>query len=198
MKNVFLYLYPIEEFIKVFNYDSQENSLLVLEECIKKRYRDKGYQVVFALYPDKHIFGVKPQTNDKIIYTDISFIEATTVKNDKTYNYPNEKFLLNQLGAVDNLIIGGFHAQDCVKKVAEAAMNLGIYVLVDLDLTDFFFHLYKDKNYFKVEEYSPQRYKNYLLGKMNRYGDDFAERIFNRNYQSSVYGFDDVVYKKIK
>ena len=58
MQKVFLYLYPIEEYTKVFEND---NSLAVLNECIQKRYREKGYQVIFALYPDKNLYGITPQ-----------------------------------------------------------------------------------------------------------------------------------------
>jgi hypothetical protein len=27
------------------------------------------------------------------------------------------------------------------------------------------------------------------MNKMSRYGDEFSERLFNRNYQSEAYGF---------
>ena len=30
----------------------------------------------------------------------------------------------------------------------------------------------------------------YMINKMCRYGDEFAERIFNRNYSSAAYGFN--------
>ena len=52
--------------------------------------------------------------NDKIIYTDITFKEASgynedgTEKEDKDIKYPNEQYLINQLGFVDEIVIGGF------------------------------------------------------------------------------------------
>lgn len=201
---IFLYLYPIEEFIKVFMYKDdrlydlydEKRTLPILEECIQKRYRDNGYQVVFALYPDKNIFGITPKVYDKVIYTDITFDEATiyekdgTKKKDFAPKYPNEKLLIQQLGNVDKLVIGGYHAQDCVKRVGETALNLGIDTLIDLDLTDFFFHLYKNEDYFNILEYNPSSYKKYMLDKMSRYGDEFAEKFFNRRYDSPVYGFN--------
>ena len=201
MQKVFLYLYPIEEYTKVFEND---NSLAVLNECIQKRYRKKGYQVIFALYPDKNLYGVIPQPNDRIIYTDITFKEASgynedgTKKEAKNIKYPNEQYLINQLGFVDKIVIGGYHAQDCVRRVCECALDCGINSIIDLDMTDFFFHLYKNKDYFKIEEYSPIRYKEHMINKMNMYGDEFAERIFNRNYSSPAYGFNKEENKKMK
>lgn len=50
-----------------------ENPYKVLNECIQKRYREKGYQIVYAIYPDKNIYGINPLQTDKIIYTDVSF-----------------------------------------------------------------------------------------------------------------------------
>lgn len=80
MNKVFLYLYPIEEFTKVFNLGNEyydeigiRRPLDVLNETIQKRYRDNGYQIVYAIYPDKEIYGILPQSNDKIVYTDITF-----------------------------------------------------------------------------------------------------------------------------
>ena len=56
-------------------------------------------------------------------------------------------------------------------------------------MTDLFFNLYRQEDYFDIESYSPERFKNYMLGKMKKYGTDFAERMFSNNYQSDVYGF---------
>lgn len=36
---------------------------------------------------------------------------------DGTYQYSNEQLLLEKLGDVHELMIGGFHYQDCVKRV---------------------------------------------------------------------------------
>lgn len=204
MKKVFFYLYPIKEYTKMFTYnddilyDKQNTSkpLLILNECIQKRYRDNGYQVVFALYPDRDIFGIIPNKEDKIIYTDITFEEASAYdKNGKKKKefkpkYPNEQSLIKQLGNIDELVVGGYHAQDCVKKVGETALNMGINTIVDLDMTDLFFGLYKQVDYFKIEEYNPQKYKEYFYQKASWYGEEFAERQFNRNYSSPVYGFN--------
>ncbi len=202
MKKVFLYLYPIEEYTKMFLFTDDKlyddwnikRPLPVLNECIQKRYRDKGYQVVFALYPDKEIFGIIPKKEDRVIYTDILFSENSAVdvngntKKDFIPKYPNEQLLIKQLGDIDKLVIGGYHL-DCIKKVGKAAINTGIETLVDLDLTDLFFSSYRQENYFKIEEYNPLFYKQYVLNNNQKYGEEFAEKYFNDLYSSPIYGF---------
>lgn len=211
MSKVFLYLYPIEEYSKAFYLGNEyydENNIKrpfdVLNEAIQKRYRDNGFQIAFALYPDKEIYGILPQQGDKVIYTDIPFTKASGYSSDSSSKskdeivYPNEQMLINQLGDVEELAIGGYHAQDCVKRVGEVALTNGINTIVDLDMTDLFFNLYRQDNYFDIESYNPERFKNYMLGKLNKYGDEFAERMFNRNYQSDAYGFGETNKKRNK
>lgn len=201
MNKVFLYLYPIKEYTKMFlSHDEFEakKALSVLNECIQKRYRDNGYNVVFAIYPDKEIFGITPKKDDKIIFTDVTFYEAIScAENGNTKNnlYPNEQLLISQLENINKLVIGGYHAQDCVKRVGEAALNMGIDTIVDLDLTDLFFILYKSTDYFKIEEYDPNRYKDYIVKKYSRYGEEFTLKHFNEIYSSSVYGFNERIEK---
>ena len=81
---------------KLYDEWNVKRPLLILNECIQKRYRDNGYQVVYVLYPDKDIFGIIPNKDDKIIYTDILFSENSAVdengkeKKDFISKYPNE------------------------------------------------------------------------------------------------------------
>lgn len=209
MKKVFLYLYPIEEFTKMFLYDDRlydewniERPLIILNDTINKRYREKEYQIVFVLYPDKELYGIQKKDEDLIIYTDTLFSDMSIYekngdkKKNFVPNYPNEMLILKQLGSIDKLVVGGYHAMDCVKKIAEASLEFGIDTLVDLDLTDLFFNLYMIKDYFDIENYNPERFKFYMI---NRDGDEnivFSERLFNRNFSSSVYGFNKETYKK--
>lgn len=215
-KKIFLYLYPIQEFNKVFLFsddfyeeEQREKPLDVLNECINARYRKQGYQIIYALYPDKELFGINLMPNDKIIYTDITFKEACgynetgSKKEENEIKYPNEQYLLQQIGVADKIVIGGFHYSDCVKRVAEYCLENGLDTLVDLDLTDLFFSLYYQKDYFKKEAYDPKRYKEYWKQKTNRYGQDidFVENRFQRMYESPVYKFypnDEIIRKKIR
>ena len=205
MNKIFLYLYPIKEFANVFflgnkYYDANnfQRPFDVLNETIEKRYREKGYHVIYVLYPDKEIFGIIPKKDDKVIFTDITFKEATSSTGltiEEEVKYPNEQLLINQLGEVDELVIGGYHAQDCVKRVGEKALQNSINTLIDLDLTDLFFTLYRHEEYFKIEEYDPERFRNFMIKKSSRYGEDFAIELFNRNYQSPVYGFNNFLHR---
>ena len=214
MNKVFLYLYPIEEYTKIFLlkndkfYDEWniKRPLPILNECIQKRYRDKGYQVVFALYPDKNIYGITPQQKDKIIYTDITFNDASAYYSDGNQKenfipkYPNEQFLLNQLGHIDELVIGGYHFKDCVTKVGQAAMNIGINTTIDLDLTDLFFSLYRNNEYFQIDQYDPKRYKEYWQRKLEQQGEekDFIDKRFQEIYSNPIYGFYSEETSKLK
>lgn len=212
MKKVFLYLYPIKEYTSMFLFHDDKlydewnvkRSLPVLNECIQKRYRDNGYQVVYALYPDKDIFGIIPKKEDRIIYTDILFSDHSTVdedgneKKDFVPKYPNEQLLIKQLGDIEELVIGGYHFSDCVKKVGEMALNMGINTVIDLDLTDLFFNLYKQEDYFNLKEYNPEKFKRQKMKFNLRYGEEVALKQFNYMYSSPVYGFsnEEIKHKK--
>ena len=140
-------------------------------------------QVVYVLYPNKNIYGIIPHQKDRIIYTDITFEQATNNsfrKKDVNTSqvYPNEEKLLMQVGDIDKLIVGGYHSQDCVKRVAEYAQSKGIDTLVDLDLTDLFFKLYQEVDYFNILEYNPERYKEYVYNKARSCGRERLIKVF--------------------
>ena len=211
MRKIFLYLYPIKEFTNMFLFHDDrlydewnvDRPLPILNETINRRYREKGYQIVFALYPDRDLYGIEQRNADKIIYTDIPFSEASAYDekgNKKEHfvpKYPNENLLIEQLGNVDELVVGGYHAMDCVRRVAEIALQRGISTLVDLDLTDLFFNLYKQKDYFDIENYSPERFKENMISRHGNEFTEFEERLFNKNYSSPVYGFQKQSNRKL-
>lgn len=202
MKKIFLYLYPVREFC--YDYDHLlddnkfDNCYKVLNECIEKRYREKGYQVVFAMYPEKNMFGVIPKATDKMIITDVSFEEATR-EDENEVKYPSEEYLIKQLGDFDTIVVGGFHFADCVKRVAEFCYNHGYQTLVDLDLTDLFYKVHRIREYFDLSEYDPKKYRDYMLQNIN-WGlpKEIVERLFLNNYASPVYGMYDEESKRRK
>ena len=62
MNKIFLYLYPIKEYYLPFEFPEEylleigrENPYKILNECIQKRYREKGYKV-FMLFIQIKIF----------------------------------------------------------------------------------------------------------------------------------------------
>ena len=68
---------------------------------------------------------------------------------------------------------------------------MGIDTTVDIDLTDLFFSLYKNDEYFKIDEYDPQRYMNFLKEKSETLGEkkEFIDRQFQKMYINPIYGF---------
>lgn len=205
MKKVFLYLYPIEEYQKMFmcsdNYyvtHDLENPMIVLNECIEKRYKDNGYEVIVANYPDKAVYGVSKSNIDRIINTNVTFKEASGYREDgsekpiEEVKYPSEQYLLEQVGNVDEIIIGGFHLGDCVKRVAEHFHKNGINTMIDIELTDFLFHLYKQP-YFKRESYNPANYKQYAIAlglKIGKSKEKISAQL-EKTYGSPIYKFNE-------
>lgn len=203
MKKVFLYLYPIKEYIidslncddKLYNEWKVKGTIPILDECIQKRYRDNGYQVVYVLYPDKQMFGIIPKEEDRIIYTDILFSENSAIdenrntKKDFIPKYPNVQLLITQLGDIEELVIGGYHFSNCVKRVGEMALNMGINTVVDLDLTDLFFTLYNQEGYLDFKEYNPEKFKRQIMKDNLECGEEVALKQFNSFYSDPVYGF---------
>ena len=188
---------------------SKIKELLLNLECkykLKNVFIEKFFNESFAILTMEtfYLMLVSISKNEFIDFnfeTDITFKEATSTTGLNTgeeVKYPNEQLLINQLGEVDELVIGGYHAQDCVKRVGEKALENGINTLIDLDLTDLFFSLYRYAEYFKVEEYNPAKFKSFMIKKSSRYGEEFATELFNRNYQSQVYGFDDPIKSKTR
>lgn len=210
MAKVFLYLYPIENFSKPFligkDIPEIEKTLQSLNETINKRYREKGYKIAFALFPDKPMYGILKHPEDTVIYADTPFSEFSGIdengkeKKDFTPKYPNELLLINQLGNVEQLVIGGYHITSCVKRVGEVSLQKGIDTLVDSDLTDLFFSLYNQEEYFKKDLYDPKRFREYMIKKDGETYIELMEQVFNRLYDSPVYGFnrDNQIIENIK
>lgn len=150
MKN-YLFLYPIKEYFDylIKNWYNDELSKSVkkpeyLNDIIDARYRNEGYLINWLLFssvenplkPDLSIISpiIKIHRKDEILVAGISFEEH--IKNKK---YPDPNYILNQINDVTRLVLGGFHQNDCVDKLAEATYQKGIDTFVDEDTTELFF-----------------------------------------------------------
>lgn len=207
MNKVFLYMYPIEEFINILTFDDdyytkyrREKPLKALNETIDLRYRNNGYKVVYILYKDKDVYGLDVKDNDEVVHTNINFEDALIYNEELDIpTVPSEQIIVNQLKDVDELVVGGFHFSESVKRVAEIALNNGIDALVDLELTDLFFSLYYE-NEFQKDNYDLDRYKrlkmkrsfincrNLKEDEKLRLEDIFEEQ-FSQLYGSPAFGF---------
>lgn len=162
--NQFIFLYPIPEYINheienhkhiTFknNIKYKDKYKTVLNQCIHERYRTKGYKINYAVFnnsPVSHIIMI--YESDRIIEVGLDFKTHTTKQRDGNYPYPDNKYILGKLGKIDKLVVAGFHMWDCVDKFAESAYKLGIDVMVDEDLTEFFSFRIKDIN-FRIDKY---------------------------------------------
>ena len=124
-----------------------------LNECINLRYRNTGFDIVYVLLDGEPLSDIiEPHAEDRAIYVGMDATTHRTKMADVTYPYPNQDYILNQLGLTNHLRIGGFHVWDCVEKLAKRAHERRIDVLVDEDLTDLFVISMKKR------EFDPSRY----------------------------------------
>ena len=107
---MFLYLYPIKEFASTFLlsdeslYDTWHilKPMPILNETIDRRYRQKDYQVIFVMFPDKKIYGIDKKEEDKIIYTDTLFLDINAYdergneKKNFIPKYPDEDKIIEK------------------------------------------------------------------------------------------------------
>jgi len=137
----FIFLYPIPEIINAelqYKEKIKESYQIALNKCIDLRYRKQGFIINYAIFDDTSISSViKLQKSDKIIKVGLDFKTHITKQPNGKYPSPNQNYILNQLGEIKIIRIGGFHKQDCVEKLAKRAYEKGIDTLVDEDLTEF-------------------------------------------------------------
>jgi len=125
----------------------------MLNRCITERYRNHGFQIAYALLDNEPLADtIIKYPEDKIIFVGIDAKTHRTERPDGTFTYPNQNYILNQLLPLDRLVIGGFHMWDCVQRLAKTAYERNISVLVDEDLTEFFFSRVGDKH-FQTDRY---------------------------------------------
>jgi hypothetical protein len=160
----FIFLYPIPPIIdyEIQNHGWHEDGGIeayrqkyksVLNKCIDVRYRQKDFDINYAIFDDTIVSEViELQKSDRIIKVGLDYKKHTTKQPNGRYPYPNQNYILNQLGDVRILRIAGFHMWDCVERLAKRAYKRKLDVLVDEDLTEFFTGRLNDPN-FKVDKY---------------------------------------------
>jgi hypothetical protein len=124
-----------------------------LNSCIDLRYRKNGFIINYAIFDGHNISDlINLKSNDKIIRVGLDFKTHTTKQSNGEFLYPNQDFILDQLGNIKVIRIAGFHLWDCVDKLAKRAHERGLETLIDEDLTELFSFRVKDKN-FVLEKY---------------------------------------------
>jgi len=121
----------------------KEKYTLIYQNLVSRRYPD--FQLVYIMFsedgnpenPDMSQLwqGISIREQDIVGACGVSFKEHCGKK-----IYPDPERSISFCPCpIDKLIVVGFHFWDCVEKIAKHAHEQGIDVLVDDDLTEFFF-----------------------------------------------------------
>jgi hypothetical protein len=153
LMNTLLVLYPIQPIADVLMGRRTAEEIKVkypeiYQLLISKRYPD--FRIVWMMFakaesagPDMSLLwrGISIKESDIVGSCGITFERQCKEK-----VYPDPKVILDFCPRpTEKLVIAGFHFWDCVEKVAKNAHLQGLNVLVDDDLTEFFF--YKVRNH---------------------------------------------------
>jgi len=155
-KDLFIYLYP--ELTCMEGCDPEGIALKERDECIKKRYLDKGFE--FAVAKNRYyrhrlghsLFGGR-NPDEFVIKEEPHRILPT--EGWKNTNYMKLAQLVDPL-RYNHIRVGGYHCHDCVKRFAIEAKKINKDVLVDVDLTEYFAKFLKLKPDFNFENYEPE------------------------------------------
>lgn len=190
----FLFLYPIKDYLEweiknnsahMYSKEARnfrENYIRMLNECIDLRYRQRDFEINFAVFDDKKVSKIIHRKNsDRVIRVGLDFKTHVSEK-----IYPDDDHILNQLingEQIEHLRVCGFHIWDCVTKLAKRAHERGINVLIDEDLTQLFFGLVRFIPDFKKDEF-PSHHPTDFVGMEMKY---FLEPRKNRPWMFSDY-----------
>ncbi len=110
-----------------------------MNRTIDERYRNNGYQVHWIMFA-QHQFSplIIRSSTDKVIEVELTFQHHTSKGADGNYPYPNADNIVKTLGGKSDVVVTGYHAHDCVDKIAAAAYRAGHRTLIDEELTHFF------------------------------------------------------------
>ena len=124
-----------------------------MNRAIEERYRNNGYQVHWVMFA-QHQFSplIIRRSTDRVIEVELTFQQHTSKKADGTYPYPNADNIVQNLEDIAEVVVAGYHAHDCVDKIAAAAHAAGHTTLIDEELTHFFLPDAHDPD-FKVHQY---------------------------------------------
>lgn len=137
-----------------------------LNSCIDRRYRQKGFSINYVLSNGESISSViKIVDSDKVIH----------VNGTHTISRSDCEYVLDSLGQVPFIRVGGFHFGDCVQRFAEVACLRGVESLVDEELTELF------GGFFERSDFNPEIFPSIDPRKKISY-DNFIE-LFVRQRQ---------------
>lgn len=142
MKKLFVLLFP-----QIAYLGKEWNEQELYNQCIGQRYLQNGYEFAVASFKSpKNEMSLPPA--HRVVEANITF-EQSSPYFTKNWMTPNFKALAHKLNPqkYSQIIVGGFHCYDCVKKFAMEIYKLNNNVIVDTDLTELFFGVRRYKNW---------------------------------------------------
>lgn len=141
MQNQYLFLYPLRQYFEgLFGWrpgDANERSVKFLMRIINARYRDEGYDINWLVFgQDENLHepnigniqkSVEVRVEDRLITAGIPYKDLPVDI--------DPEFVLGQLPPHERLVVGGFHQDVCVEKIAASSYHRGIDTFVDEDTT---------------------------------------------------------------
>lgn len=180
MKKIFVLLFPQQEYLE------GRDDPKFFNECIQKRYLGKGYEFYVAKYKDSDL-GFVSLIPNKIIEANITFKESTP-NFTQNWQYANFKDLAQKLNLSgnDEVIVGGFHCNDCVEKFAKEIYSINHNAMIDGDLTELFWGVSKSIEGWDINNYNPNlRLKNMIdrdyidPSQVDRYIEKYSHPVWN-------------------
>ncbi|MCL2586994.1 MAG: hypothetical protein FWE31_02010 [Firmicutes bacterium] len=132
-KNLFIFLFPEREYMKRVDPETRH----LLDEAIRRRYKEKGYDFAVARYKNSEINIGEP--SDKIIDANITFQQSTPYYTEN-WEYADFQAIASSLAPdlYEQIRVGGYHCFDCVQKLAVLLYERNPSTIIDTDLTEFF------------------------------------------------------------
>lgn len=149
MANHYIFLFPVKEFFlgceKSCHSLDFDREVHMLDLLINARYGcGSGYEMNWLLFSSRQDRN-KPDIRSvdarmPVLETGRLLVAGTTYAEMRRYIYFDPAYVLSQIPNVRKLVVGGFHDDDCVDRVAAAAHARGLETLVDEDTTEMFFN----------------------------------------------------------
>ena len=151
-RKIFILLFPKKEYVE--GYFTCED-ISMFNECIKRRYIEKGYEFCVANFQNSDL-GIVTLNPNKIISANITFEESSpyTCK-DWRYADFNDLTKKIQVEKYSNIALGGFHCYDCVERLAKEIYSINPNIIIDTDLTEMFRNSYLYEKDFKLDTFNP-------------------------------------------
>lgn len=188
MKKAIVILFPEDEYLK-------KSCIPLFNECIEKRYLKNNYELIVVRYKgyrQDYTGGIVNLNADKIITADITSLEQLN-------KYADFENIAKEITKVQykQIVIGGFHCFDCVKKLAMEVYKLNANVLIDSDLTEKFNFVSKFYSGWDIATFKPELQIEYYRKSFGWTADSLIE-IFLDKHNHPAWGIPQKYIKSLQ